>query len=106
MNIEQIREDLRDIRYYYSMQSVFDNGAKKVRSNSTMEKVEKYNKIMANAPSKLYVLYVSLYLENNSQTSLSDRWCYTRDYIKDLNNKLCEYLLDVLSKLESEGKNG
>ena len=106
MYIEQIREDLKDIRFYYSMKETFEKGATKVKATATIKKVEKYNRVMENAPARLYILYVSLYLENNTQTSLADNWCYTREYIKDLNNKLCDYLLKEITKIDKENENG
>lgn len=98
MTIEQIRQDLRDIRYYYGMEDVFKTGAKSVPPVAVMEKVEKYNKVVERAPAKLYVLYVSLYINNNSQITVADDWGYTSDYIKKLNNKLCEFFKEEFSK--------
>ena len=97
LTCEQIRSDLREIRYYYSMQDLFDKSAKTVRPLAILQKVERYNKAMENAPARLYVIYVSLYVNNNSQTALADDWGFTREYIKDLNQKLIEYLKSAIN---------
>ncbi|MEG9430570.1 MAG: hypothetical protein VZQ61_06600 [Christensenellaceae bacterium] len=94
---DQIRTDLREIRYYYSMQELFDRSAKTVKPLAILQKVERYNKAMENAPARLYVIYVSLYVNNNSQATLADDWGFTREYIKDLNQKLIEYLQSALN---------
>ena len=90
MTLNEIREDLREIKFYYSMKKTFDSS--EVRSVATLNKVDKYNKIMESAPAKLYILYVELYINNNTQTSLADMWCYSREYIQDIHTKMCEYI--------------
>lgn len=87
-----IRADLREIRYYYSMKDLFDRMSKIVKPVKLLEKVDRYNRAMQFASARMYVLYCSLYLENNSQTTLAYDWQYSADYMKDLNNKLIDYL--------------
>jgi hypothetical protein len=57
-----------------------------------------YNQAVKDAPARLYDLYISLYVQNNSQAALAYEWDYTNDYIKRLNNRLCEYLLKALTQ--------
>ena len=97
LTINQVREDLREIRYYYSMQKLFDSAANTVKPVAILNKVERYNAAIKTAPAKLYILYVSLYVNNNSQSALADDWGYTREYIKEMNQKLVEYLQKTLS---------
>ena len=98
ITIDQIREDLRDIRYYYSMQKLFDSATKSVKAVAVLNKVEQYNAIMQNAPAKMYIIYVSLYVNNNSQAKLAENWGFTREYVKELNQKLVEYLQSILNE--------
>ena len=49
-SLSQIREDLKDIRYYYSKQKMFDGLAKSVVQNEVVEKATKYNEAMRKAP--------------------------------------------------------
>jgi hypothetical protein len=97
MTLEEVREDLKEIRYYYSMKDMFDSGAKTVLPVAVLEKVERYNKAIAQAPAKMYILYLSLYVRNNSQTTLAGDWGYTPNYVKDLNNMLIEFLRKQLN---------
>ena len=92
----QVRNDLREIRYYYSMQDLFDRSAKTVKPLAILQKVGRYNTAMQNAPARLFVLYVSLYVENNTQAALALEWQLTSDYIKELNNKLISFLQSAL----------
>ncbi|MBE5734305.1 MAG: hypothetical protein E7347_04570 [Clostridiales bacterium] len=101
MTIEEIRQDLKDIRYYYEMMELFKNTAKIIPPIATVQKVEKYNKVVEKAPIKLYILYVSLYVNNNSQVTLADDWGLTADYIKKLNTKLCEFFKKEFDKQEN-----
>jgi hypothetical protein len=96
LSIKKIREDLRDIRYYYSKQKMFDAAAKTVVQSSVLNKVDMYNQAVKDAPARLYDLYVSLYVNNNTQDGLAHVWHYSPDYIKQLNKQLCEYLLGAL----------
>lgn len=96
LSVVQVRNDLKEIRYYYSMQDLFDRSAKTVKPLAILQKVERYNTAMQNAPAKLYVLYVSLYVENNSQSALAYEWQLTPEYVKELNNKLISYLQSAL----------
>ena len=81
------------------MQDLFDRSAKTVKPLAILQKVERYNTAMQNAPAKLYVLYVSLYVENNSQSALAYEWQLTPEYVKELNNKLISYLTMLIQDI-------
>lgn len=42
----------------------------------------------------MYVLYVNLYVCNNSQETLAVDWGYTANYVKDMNNQLIAYFME------------
>ena len=92
MTIKEIRDDLKEIRYYYAMEDLFKSGSKLVPPKAVVEKVAKYNAAISLAPARLYALYIALYAHNNTQAVLAEDWGYTVEYIKQLNNKLCEFL--------------
>ena len=52
----QVRNDLKEIRYYYSMKELFDRSSKTVKPLAIVQKVERYNTAMQNAPARLYIL--------------------------------------------------
>ncbi len=98
MTFREIREDLKEIRYYYGMSDLFKAGSKLIPPQAIVEKVERYNKAMSTAPAKLYALYVGLYVHNNTQAVLAEDWGYTDEYIKQLNNKLCSFMKQYFEK--------
>lgn len=96
MNITAIKNDLKDIKYYYSRKAVFDKAAPSVGSNAVIGKIAKYNEIACTASPKLYDIYVMLYVENHTQESLSELLGFTPEYIQMLNSKLVKYFQDNL----------
>lgn len=101
MELAKIREDLKNIRYYFARKDMFDRVSISVGENSILEKINTYNSIVRNAPPRLYDIYVSLYLENNTQESLSDKLGYTIEYISKLNSQLVKFFQKSFDK---EGK--
>lgn len=94
-----IREDLKDIRYYYVRKQMFDDAYKCTgKKNAIMEKVDLYNDIMSKASPKLFDLYYSLYIKNNTQEALSDQLGYTPEYIQMLNKQLLKFLQVSIAK--------
>ena len=91
--IKTIREDLKEIRYYYSKQKDFDHASKMGIPSLVIEKVDRYNQAMKNAPIRLYDLYVTAYVNNNSLVTIADDWGLSDDYVKQLNRKLYDFLL-------------
>ncbi len=104
MTLEQVREDLREIRIYYANKTLFDDTSIVIPPHTIVKKVEKYNKAMQNAPAKLYVLYVSLFLKNKTAFAYADDVGYARDYVRQLSCRLCKYLQEELTKLEKNNQ--
>ncbi len=96
MTIKQIKEDLKDIRFYYSKQQDIEMANKLIGRCEMQDKVERYNNAVCKAPAKLYSLYVALYINNNTQLVVALDWDYSPDYIRHLNDKLCVFLLKQL----------
>ena len=94
-----IREELKEIRYYMSRKSVFDKATDNVGKNMIEKRIELYNEFVCDAAPRLYDLYVSLYLENNSQESLSERLGYSTEYISRLNCKLVNFFYEKFSAI-------
>lgn len=94
--LKQVRDDLNEIRYYYSRKEYLSSLPVSLAENDIAETAHRYGDAMTHAPYRLYDLYTCLYLNNNTQASLSDQWGYTPENIKYLNNKLCRYLQAAL----------
>ena len=104
MNLSEIREDLKDIRYYYAHKDVFESAARESVYNDVVRKVRKYTALIEKAPPILFDLYVSLYVLNNTQAAFAYDRDYTVNYIKELNNKLCLYILDIVNRQEGDSR--
>ena len=100
METAKIREDLKNIRYYYSRKAMFEKASASVGENSILKKINDYNALIRLAPPRLYDLYVSLYLENNTQESLSDKLGYSVEYISKLNSQLIKFFKTNIDKEE------
>lgn len=91
---QEIRRDLRAIRYYYSKQKEFEKAAETVGASKITETVKRYNQAVTNAPPRLYEVYVGLYVQNNTQEALAYDWDYSTEYVKRLTKQLCEFFVD------------
>lgn len=97
MTVKEIKEDLKEIRFYYANQDMFNRSAKVVSAEAILHIVDKYNNAIKNASGKLYLLYMSLYVYNNSQITLADDWGTTAEKICTYNQQLIDFLQKHLS---------
>lgn len=67
MTIQEIRNDLRAIKYYYSKQKEFEKAAETVEESKIVKTVKQYNQAVTNALPQFYKVYVELYVHNNTQ---------------------------------------
>ena len=102
MELAEIREDLKDIRYYYARKDMFEKASASVGENKILDKINRYNSVVRLAPPRLYDVYVSLYLENNTQESLSDKLGYCIEYISKLNSQLVKFFQNYVNKEENK----
>ncbi len=102
LSIQQIREELREVRYYYSKQKVFNAMESAGIKNKSKVLADKYNKAMENAPMKLFDLYISLYVNNNTQLVVAEDLGYVVEYVRQLNRQLYIYLQSEFSKAKED----
>lgn len=50
----QVRNDLKEIRYYYSMKELFDRSSKTVKPLAIVQKVERYNTTATTEGNKIW----------------------------------------------------
>lgn len=86
-----IREDLKNIRYYYSRQKEMTNSARIVGESTILKTIEAYNAAICQAPPKLYELYVCMYVENKTQEAAAEEFGYAREHITRLNKQLLRF---------------
>ena len=97
-SIEQVKEDLRDIKHYYSKIEEIEKVSEEIGSPLALAMVESYNKKILNAPIRLYDLYVSLYLRNNSQLVVAEDWGVSISQIALLSKQLNEFFVEEFKK--------
>ena len=102
MTIKEIKNDLKEIRYYYALVESLKLGSKLIPPQDIIEKVERYNEIIKKAPVQFYALYVGLYVSNNTQSELAEKWKVGKDFIKKLNAKFCTYLENEFKKQKNK----
>ena len=98
MTIKEIKEDLKDIRYYYAHEKEFAKANTIVGQNCIVEMVKRYNAAVAKAPARLYGIYLSLYVYDNTQIVVADDMEYSVAHVKRLNKQLCELFLKAFSE--------
>ena len=97
-SIEQVKEDLRDIKHYYSKIEEIEKVSEEIGSPLALAMVESYNKKILKAPIRLYSLYTSLYLKNASLMSVSIDWGVSKSQVALLSSKLNEFFVEEFSK--------
>ena len=102
MTIQDIKDELQEVKYYYGHKAMFDRALSTVSKNKVLEKVARYNDLVRDAPAQLFGLHVALYTENNTQLAVALDWGLSEGYVKNLNRKLCEYLLEKINKKEGK----
>ncbi len=96
--MQEIKTDLREIRYYYAKQKEFIGVTDTVGASQISEVAERYNRAVRKAPVRLYDVYISLYVSNRTQMGLALDWSCSLEYIKRLNRQLRDFLLKELNK--------
>lgn len=99
-SLAEVREDLRDIRYYYAHKEMFDKTVDVTGEHELIRKAERYNAAMCTAPPRLYEVYVGLYIYGNTQESLSETLCYSPEHVQRQNKKILLYLQTKIGKEE------
>ena len=89
---ERVRRDLKDIRYYYARKSILDSVKGDVGINKVRSMVDRYNKMILNAPLYLFDLYVCLYVKGYTQDKLAVELNVSSQYVHSQNKKLVEFL--------------
>ena len=99
VSLEQIREELKDVRYYYQRKEIFEQNAKTVGMSSIKSKADKYNALVVEAPPKLYDVYIGLYVQGNTQEGYSLEVGYSPKYIQKLHSELLKFFQNKLKEV-------
>ena len=96
LSLKTIREDLKEIRYYYTRKEIFDEAFKEVGVNTVQEKAKRYNEAMRSASPQMYDIYFNLYVKSYTQEALADILSYTPEYIRIWNKRLLLFLQEKM----------
>ena len=90
---EEIRSELRQVRYYHLHKKHLDIHLNDIPNNIT-EITKKYNGMIKDAPIMLYHIYIGLYIWGQTQESLANDLDFTMDYITKCHKKLLKFFLE------------
>ena len=96
--VDDVRKELREVKEYYVNIQNLERASNIIGTPTALKLVEKYNRLIKNAPVKLINLYICLYLDNNSQETVSFDWNCSLGYIKTLNRRLYEFYVKEFAK--------
>ena len=102
--IEQVKSDLREIRYYYSRKEQLEDASHSIGSLPIKRILENYNCAIRKAPLRLYDLYACLYIRGQTQETIALDLGYTPQYIRKLINELFIFFRNNLSNKENENE--
>jgi hypothetical protein len=96
--IKKVKEDLSEIKYYYSKIKDFEKISVVVGESDVCKLVARYNKVIRRGSIKFYDLYVSLYVNNNSLSVVAEDWGINYYYVSRLNKQLCDFFVKEFNK--------
>lgn len=99
LKLDQIREDLKNIRYYYSRKELLDKAMQYSGKSQSLLTVDKYSNAIQYAPPRLLDVYYSLYINNHTQKSFADELGVTPDYVYKLNKELLLFFQKQLAEV-------
>ena len=97
MNTMEIREDLKQIKFYYSRKDLFAQSVAKIGQLGIQSKLDKYNSAICLATPQMYELYYEIYVNSKTHEEYADEYGYSVNYVYKLNHKLIQYLKEKFS---------
>ena len=89
--LKEIRDELKEVKYYYSRQKYLDKAVGLVGVNEVMKIVHKYNAIACKAPIMLYDVYVCRIVKGLTQEATAMEFGIAADYSQKLYKQLLLY---------------
>ena len=98
ISLDLIKNELEDIKYYYSRKDMFDKAFNSVGKKEILQTVERYNAIICSAPPKVYELYVTLYIECCTYEAAAEALCYSVNYVYKTHKKILDFFFNAMNK--------
>ncbi len=92
MTLDQIRKDLKDIRYYYARKQIFDAAVVDMRLSQLLASVKRYNQAIQNAPARLCDMYICLYTKGYTQERLAAELDVSPQYVQMQHKRMLLFL--------------
>ena len=99
MMLNEIRQQLKTIRLYYTNKARF-SAAFDTLPHKAKELADKYTAIVSTAPLDLYLIYYELYIKGLTQEAAAADLNYSTEYIRQKNKRL---LLFMQQKFDEQG---
>lgn len=88
---EQVKTELREVRYYFFRKANMDALSENAGASSACALAEKYVKAICQAPARLYDLFGCLYIQNKTQEAVANELGYSEEHIRRLLKELINY---------------
>lgn len=99
MTLNEIRQQLKTIRLYYTNKARF-SAAFDTLPHSVTQLAEQYAEIVRTAPLDLYLIYYELYVKGLTQDAAAVDLNYSTEYIRQKNKRL---LLFLQQRINAQG---
>ena len=86
--IQEIRDELKEIRTYYLFKSKIAKGAEMVGDNAVVQLLDKYNSAIRGARANLYTVYICIYVNGLSHEEAACQLNYSTQHIERLVKQL------------------
>lgn len=96
--LNEIRDELKEVKYYYSRQKYLDAAVGLVGVNEVMKTVHKYNSIACRAPIMLYDVYVCRIVKGLTQEATAMEFGIATDYSQKLYKQLLLYFQQKITE--------
>ncbi len=91
ISIDQIKEELKEIKTYYAFNSKISDGAKLVGDNAVVSLIDKYNSAIRSAKANLYAAYIIVYVKGLSHEEAAYQLHYSSQHMERLLKNLFMY---------------
>ena len=100
MTLNEIRQQLKTIRLYYTNRARF-SAAFDTLSHTVKELADKYAAVVSTAPLDLYYIYYELYVKGLTQEATAEDLNYSAEYIRQKNKRLLLFLQNKFNGKEA-----
>ncbi|MBQ8145500.1 MAG: hypothetical protein IJZ04_05310 [Clostridia bacterium] len=95
MTIDQVREELKDVKQYYSRKGFFDRAkmddfVQRIKTNA-----EKYDRLVLEAPTTYFNVYDLIYRKGKSQFQASIELSYAKRTVERLHSELVGFFVNI-----------